>query len=118
MQNNQSARDHQAKVIKVRELNDAFRQSFIGGRVIITSGVSALPSRTRATLLNLVRTFSDFEFGGDPYGEHDFGSVQIETGQYFWKIDYYSSDLKAGSQEPSDPSQTTRVLTIMNAQEY
>lgn len=118
MQDHQSARDHQAKVIKIRELNDEFRQTFIGGRVLITSAVAALPSRARATLLHLVRAFSDFEFGGDPYGEHDFGSVQIENGRYFWKIDYYSPDLKAGSEDPSDRCRTTRVLTVMEAQEY
>ena len=51
-------------------------------------------------------------------GEHDFGDFEIEGERYFWKIDYYAPDLDGGSEDPADPAQTARVLTIMCVDEY
>ena len=50
--------------------------------------------------------------------EHDFGSVEFAGEKCFWKIDYYNKALDAGSEDPADPAQTTRVLTIMLTSEY
>jgi len=103
---------------RIRELNDAFRQSFIGGRVLVTPGVRSLPLATNALLLERVRTFTQFNPDNDPHQEHDFGSIEIEGDNYFWKIDYDDSIMVGGSEDPTGPGKTTRVLTIMRADEY
>ena len=42
-----------------------------------------------------------------------------EAGErYFFKIDYYDKNTEFGSPDPADPAVTTRVLTIMRADEY
>ena len=46
----------------------------------------------------------------------DHSDMQAET--IFWKFDYYDVDLQMHSPDPSDPTVTTRVLTIMLADEY
>ena len=103
---------------RIRELNDAFRQSFIGGRVVVTPGVRSLPLATNALLLDRVRTFTDFDADNDPHQEHDFGAIEIEGQRYFRKIDYYDSIMVGHSEDPTDPGKTTRVMTIMRAAEY
>ena len=50
-------------------------------------------------------------------GEHDFGSLLIADEKLIWKIDYYDLSLDYGSKDLADPAQTTRVMTIMLADE-
>lgn len=102
----------------IRELNDHFRRSFIGGRVVMTQGVASLNQDTQSDLISQVQGFTDFRADNDPHGEHDFGRVETRGIDCFWKIDYYDSDLKYGSENPAEPDLTTRVLTIMLAEEY
>jgi hypothetical protein len=104
---------------RIRVLNDNFRSTFVGGQVVMTAGVNALPIDTKARVLLAVQSFSNFTKDNDPYGEHDFGSIEIEGDTYFFKVDYYAApDMDGGSDDPADPEQTTRVLTIMRADEY
>jgi Protein of unknown function (DUF3768) len=106
------------KTRRIRELNDAFRKSFCGGQVTVTAGVHALPADKKAKVLEMVRTFDNFDSDNDPHGEHDFCSFKIDGESYFAKIDYYDLEVRYGSDDPSDPTKTTRVLTIMRADEY
>lgn len=103
---------------RIRQLNDDFRRTFIGGRVMLTPGVNALPSAEKAAVLATVRTFAAFDGDNDPSGEHDFGSFELGGDRFFFKIDYYDPNLEFGSEDPADVARTTRVLTVMFASEY
>ena len=66
-----------------------------------------------------MQRFDRFTDDNDPHGEHDFGCIELEARRIFWKIDYYADDaMEWGSEEPSEPARTYRVLTIMLAEEY
>jgi hypothetical protein len=103
---------------RIRALNDDFRRTFVGGIVTITAGVEAMPAEQRKSLLAKVRAFDVFTEDNDPHGEHDFGAVDESGVRCFWKIDYYDRDITMGSDDASDPAVTTRVLTVMLAEEY
>jgi hypothetical protein len=103
---------------RIRELNDDFRRTFVGGAVMITAGVEAMPDEQRRALLQKVRAFDTFTEDNDPHGEHDFGAVDEGGLRCFWKIDYYDRATEFGSPDPADPAVTTRVVTIMRADEY
>ena len=102
----------------VRALNDALRRAFIGGVVVITAGVEAPPVERRESILKKVSEFEAFGVGNDPYGEHDFGAIEESGARFFWKIDAYDCALRFGSPDARAPAVTTRVLTIMRAEEY
>jgi hypothetical protein len=106
------------RIARIRDLNDAFRRTFAGGRVMLTYGVDALPDAIKVKALQLVRIFDRFSEDNDPYGERDFGSFDLSDSKFFWKIDYYDERCEFGSEDPSDPKRTTRVLTVMLADEY
>jgi hypothetical protein len=103
---------------KIALLNDAFRTTFAGGKVMMTSGVAELPPMVKAEALQQVSEFNNFTPDNDPYGEHDFGSFALCHRKFFWKIDYYDQRCEYGSEDPADPGKTTRVLTLMLADEY
>lgn len=104
--------------IKIRDLNDQFRQTGHGGRILFTSGSRALGPTAVPDIIRLIKDFKDFTEDNDPYGEHDFGAFRYRGAKLFWKIDYYSPDLRSGSPNPADPAATVRVLTVMLATEY
>ena len=103
----------------IRQLNDTFRRNFPpGGKRFITDGIFAFDDDDRAAILEKVRAFDSFTEDNDPHGEHDFGSFDFKGERIFWKIDYYDRACRHGSEDAADPTKTTRVLTIMLADEY
>lgn len=120
----------------IAELNDEFRKNLVDiviyqplpgvmthreqNQVLITQGVYGFchnPAITIA-LLQLVQDYDEFDEDNDPYGEHDFGSFTWLGKSLFWKLDYYDLNYEYGSDDPSNPDITRRVLTILLAEEY
>jgi len=106
------------KTARVRALNDLFRKTSQGGQILMTHGVSNFNHETIGRIAEAVKNYNSFTEDNDPYGEHDFGSFEIDGHKLFWKIDYYAPDMMHGSEDASNPKVTTRVLTIMLAEEY
>ncbi len=107
------------KTDTIRRLNDNFRSRRpTTGKVMITAGIQALGKEAVATICRTVAEFDDFTPDNDPHKEHDFGAFDFEGRRIFWKIDQYDLSLTKGSENPADTSITTRVLTIMLAEEY
>jgi hypothetical protein len=98
---------------KISALNDAFRKA-IPMSATVTSGVYELPDLHG--LMQTVRKFDRFTEDNDPYGEHDFGSLEWHGEKVFWKIDYYDQKLEYGK-DPLD-FECKRVLTVLLASEY
>lgn len=106
-------------VQKIAYLNDLARTAMgVASRVIQTPGINALDPAIQSRIREKVELFDAFTPDNDPHGEHDFGSFHEGGEKIFWKIDYFDKNLEYGSEHPEDPGQTTRVLTIMLAEEY
>jgi Protein of unknown function (DUF3768) len=99
----------------IRSLNDAFRTTLAGGKVLLTAGVNALPSDVQAAVIQRVMTYSDFNEENDPHQEHDFGNFTLAGRKFFFKLDLYEEqEVKGADGLPA----VARVLTIMLAEEW
>ena len=100
----------------IAALNDAARTTLTGCRVVITQGIAGLADVDE--IFERVASYADFNSRNDPHGEHDFGSFEFAGQLVFWKFDYFDVDLLMRSPDPTDPTVTCRVLTVMLAEEY
>jgi hypothetical protein len=103
---------------RIRALNDELRHKLPNGHAVITIGVAALGSDAVARIVQTIAVYDDFCHANDPYDEHDFGSFEADGHTIFFKIDYLDKEGAFHSPDPSDPSVTQRVITIMLAEEY
>ena len=102
----------------VARLNDALRKEGVGGTIMVTRGVLAVTGYNSSELAEALAAYDAFDADNDPHGERDFGDLTLWESECLWKIDYYSADLKYGSDDPADPSKTSRVLTVMLTGEW
>ena len=103
---------------RIRQLNDTLRCHGLGGMRLVTPGVAALGNDALTQVFSNVTSFDAFTPDNDPYGEHDCGFFEVDGERIMWKIDYYDTEFTYHSPDPSDPSVTKRVMTIMLASEY
>ena len=106
------------KLEAIRALNDELRQNLTIGTAFITVGVAALGAEAVARIVKTIAVYDDFCHANDPYEEHDFESFEVDGQTIFFKIDYLDKALASHSPDPTDPSVTERVITIMLAEEY
>jgi hypothetical protein len=103
---------------RIRKLNDSLRQDLSSGYAVITPGVAALGQAAVDRIVKTIQVFDDFCHANDPHEEHDFGSFEVDGHNIFFKIDYYDKAMSMHSPDAADPTVTTRVITIMLANEY
>ena len=105
---------------RIADLNDQFRKNPLDGhgRIVMTRNVHALGADFTLSALDAIAAVDTFTEDNDPYGERDFGIVTIGGTKLYWKIDYYNLAMTGGSEDPSDPAQTLRVMTIMLPKDY
>ncbi|MBB1499128.1 DUF3768 domain-containing protein [Paracoccus sp. MC1862] len=119
------ARDFPSReTLILRQQNDAFRAGLIDsgcpfpGTVVVTAGVNHRGRDFQTEACLAVARDCDFGLDNDPRGDHGFGVVTVEGERLYWKIDYYDPAREYGSDDPSDPAKTHRVLTILFPSEY
>lgn len=108
-----------AELARIRTLNDVFRQTFLGGQVLLAHGITAEYSPDEIQeILTEVRAFDAFTKDMDPYGEHEFGIFKYKSQSIYFKIDYYDKSMEWHSPDKSDPKVTKRVMTVMLPSDY
>jgi hypothetical protein len=93
---------------KIIELNDELRTTFKGGRVQMTRNVFDLDDRLRGRALAVMARYNRF----DRDSEHDCGVFIFAGYSFEWRIEYRGKDGIGVSQDPRNPEETLRVLTL------
>ena len=102
----------------IAQLNDVLRKTGTGGAVMVTQSVMRLTGFDAVALAAALADYDGFDADNDPHGERDFGDLTLWGTDLLFKIDYYDTTMKFGSENPADPKATTRVLTVMTAADW
>ena len=107
--------------------NDAFRKSIAQfatgphvpkGKVVMTRGVAEQSEKFQRELITKVITFDAFDSDSDPYGWHEMGVIEIGDQTVWFKIDLLDVNYAYGAEDPTNPDQTRRVMTLLFPSEY
>ncbi len=93
----------------IARLNDKLRKTGEGGTIMVTQGVLALKGFDRSILAAALANYDEFDVDNDPHGERDFGDFSLFQTAIYFKIDYYDSELKFGSNDPADACNTPSI---------
>ena len=106
-----------SKAERLRALNDQLRTTFIGGTVMITKGIEAIPFAKRKRILEQVRSFGAFDAENDPTA-----SMIARSSKPRANASCSRSTIPIARcgfiRRSADPAVTARILTIMLASEY
>ena len=80
-------------------------------RLVMTSSVADMEVEKIEELFNTVSRFNTFNTDNDPHCEHDFGSVSPWNELFYFKFDYYDSEMEGFGH-------SNHVMTIMHASDY
>ena len=67
----------------IRYLNDRFRSTFQGGKVVLTRGIRALPQKEITEILSKVSNFNDFNSSNDHIMKEILEILNIIINKYF-----------------------------------
>ena len=108
-----------SQTAQVRALNDKARTTTEGGSFVTTRGIADKGMKFVVQVTAKVVQFTDFNANNDPHGEHDFGSFDHEGETIFFKVDVYeNAECVYGAEEPWNPDNSYRVITVLLASEY
>jgi len=106
----------------VASQNDRFRKACclgerdgpaVPGRLVYTRSFGAREPAFIAAALKAIGEFENFQPDNDPERFHDFGAVEVDGEQVWFKIDFYDRSFTWGAEDPSDLTNARRVLTIL-----
>lgn len=107
-----------ANALMIRKLNDDLRIHRIGGTIVITPGIAGLGPAAVNQIMAAITNFDGFTKDNDPYAEHDCAVMTVDGVKIIWKIDYYDLSRTHHSPNAADLNVTSRVMTVMRADEY
>ncbi len=99
------------RTLRKLTLNDAFRQTFIGGYVVLSKLVSQLPDCDIKGLFNTIQNLENRYFEKRGGRMRDHGIIKYKTNSFFWVINHcYNSPVVSEEKCP--------VLLLMTRYEY
>ncbi|SNR70963.1 DUF3768 domain-containing protein [Paracoccus sediminis] len=88
------------------------------GSIILTPGIAAEGIAFVQEAVVACAVDRNFTESNDPWADHSFGTLDVQGKRIWWKIDLYDADCSGGAENPADPAETHRVVTILFPSEY